>query len=303
MSVTIVGSGGVCFWDAGPTRRDLLEARLKQINLERFTPPPRSDSCALKSSVADYADTQLAELRSQRKGSGSDGGEKFKRDKVIQGKLNQKTNGIELVDVTRHEQNTNDYVTDFAAKVVEGEVVVTKGYDPQHKLQAGFNTAKGILTGQAVGKSLIEIIADLKGTTLRELGGVYWLPPESVPAWKEVIRAFEDVGEKTKVHLMETPINELTVRAVRDAIVGEVMDAATRLTEELTSGSLGEKAVENRKQRALGLHSRVKEYEAILGEALTSLHEVIQVAEITASSSIAVQQDSAVFGEMFAATV
>lgn len=300
MSVQIIGSGAVVFWDAGPTRRDLLEHRLAQINLERFTPRAGSDAEALKISMADYADAELAELRSQRKGSGKDAGEKFKRDKVIQAKVNQKVNGFELVDVTRHEESRNDYVTDFSAKVVEGAVSVTKGYANSGKLQAGFIAAKAVLGGQAVGQSLIRIIAELKGTTLRDLGGIYWLPPESLPAWKEVIAAFEAAGQKTKVYAMETPINELTVRAVKDAIIGEVMDASTRLTEEITSGNLGEVAIENRKKRAMGLHRRVEEYESILQEALSDLHNVIAVAEQAAASAIAIQSDAHEFDGMYA---
>lgn len=300
MTLHVIGNGVACFWNSGPTRRDLLEARLAQIDMERFTPCPRSDAEALKISMADYADGELSALRSQRKGSGKDAGEKFRRDKVIQAKVNQKVNGFELVDVTRHEESRNDYVTDFSAKVVEGAVQVTKGYADAEKLQAGFIAAKAVLGGQAVGQSLIRIIAELKGTTLRELGGIYWLPPESLPAWKEVIAAFESAGEKTKVYAMETPINELTVRAVKDAIVSEVMDASTRLTEEVTAGNLGETAIENRKKRALGLHTRVNEYEAILREALTDLHSVIAVAEQAAASAIAIQSDAAEFDGMYA---
>ena len=38
----------------------------------------------------------------------------------------------------------------------------------------------------------IEIMASLKGTALREAGGVYWIPDEGVAIWERVISAFQE---------------------------------------------------------------------------------------------------------------
>jgi hypothetical protein len=301
---TVVAQGGaVVYHTAGPTRRELLETRLAQIGLEKFTPPPRSDGESLKLALGHYADDELTELRRQRRGTLKDDttGEKVKRDKIIQARINQKVNGYEVVDVERKESSQNDYCTDFAARMDEhGNVLITKGYANSTKLQELFAQHKAILGGNAVGRTLVEIIAHLKGTTLREAGGVYWLPEESIPTWHQVIDAFQASGTKTKVYCVRTVMDSQTVRAVKDAIVEEVMGAASILTQEITSGSLGERAIEFRKSKALALHARVSEYEGILNETLTTLHEVIKVAEVAAASAVAVQDGANAFEGMYA---
>jgi hypothetical protein len=45
-----------------------------------------------------------------------------------------------------------------------------------------------------------------------------------------------------------------------------------KIREEILSGDLGEKAIENRVQEAKSLHEKVREYEAILGTGLEHLH-------------------------------
>jgi hypothetical protein len=141
----------------------------------------------------------------------------------------------------------------------------------------------------------------LGGTTLREVGGVYWLPESGLETWSKVINAFQMAGPKTKVYCMQTVMDAETIRAVKDAIVSEVSASAGGLVEEIRSGSLGTVALETRKSRATQLHQRVKQYEEVLQDTLEHLHQVIAVAETAAASALAVQEDSAVFDQIYAA--
>ena len=85
-------------------------------------------------------------------------------------------------------------------------------------------------------------------------------------------------------------MDEGTIRAVKDAIVSEVTQAAAAICEEIAGGRLGPDALENRKDAALHLHERVSIYEGVLGEALAELHVVVRSVEQTAAAAMAVQE-------------
>lgn len=293
--------GAVAFWDAGPTNRTMLEHLLTQIGLEAFLPPVRSDSAALKLAMAEYAEGQRARMRAAAKAKSQATGQKVRMDKIVQPHLDQKQNGFELVSVERGARE-NAYGADFSARVTEeGKVLVTRGFANVWEIQEYFAKHKGTVGGDGVGRSLVELVQHLGGTTLREVGGVYWLPDSALETWSQVINAFQMAGPKTKVYMMQTVMGAETIRAVKDAIVSEVSASAGSLVEEIRAGSLGAVALENRKTRASQLHERVKQYEEILQDTLEHLHQVIAVAETAAASALAVQEDSQVFDQIYAA--
>lgn len=300
MTAHVIANGGaVVFWSGGPTSRQILDARLTQLGLEDFTPLPRTEAQSLKIALGEYAEQQKQALRRARQATATDDrGGKLKRDKIVQAHRNQKANGFELVAVERGDA-ANHYVTDFSAKVTDGRVQISRGYAEQSDLQAKYDLAKATLGGNAIGRSLVDIVASLKGTALREAGGVYWLPEESVAIWEKIVAAFQEAGQ-SKVYVCRTVLDAETVRAVSDAIVDEVLKASGSLADEIRSGQLGEQALETRKQRAKALHTRVSEYEQILGRAMSHLHDVIGVAEMAAASATAMKEDVTVFDGIFA---
>lgn len=295
--------GFVCYWDSSESSRDDLERRLKEIGLETFVPPVRTNQAALKCAIADYVKDKRGELRKETRERRKNG-EKVRLDKVVRPHVDPKQDGFQVVDETRRgDGRDNDYEADFSAKVGDDGVVSdSTSYSRQVELQRNFDRAKGLVSGQAIGDSLVEIVKHLGGTTLRGIGGIYWLPNSARDTWYWVIAAYQAAGEKTKVYMMPTEMDEQTTRAVADAIVSEISDDVGFITNEIASGSLGEEALANRKRRAGLLHDRVKQYEEILEKSLEHLHQVIQVAEIAATSAVAMQQDAGVFNEMYAGT-
>ncbi len=297
---------GFCaWWDAGPSDRATLEHNLKNCGLEKYTPSIRTNEAALRLACSEYVAEQRSNLRKASR-ERSKNGDKVKLDKLVRPHLDPKADGYQVVDEERRSGgDNNDYSADFSAKVEEapgyanGRVTVTKGIAQQWKLQELYDQAKATVGGNAVGKALVDIVQYLEGTTLREIGGVYWMPSSAKDKWFEVINAFQSAGEKNKVYMMQTVMDEQSCRAVTDAIVSEISSDVSKITEDLVSGSLGDKALEARKARALMLHERVKQYEEILETSLGQLHEVITVVEMAASAAMATQDDSGAFNEMY----
>lgn len=292
MTVHVISSAGaLVYFDAGDTNRQALLGRLQQLGLDKFCPAERSPTQALQIALNEHKKSTRRELR-----AGAKHGDKSKLDVAVQALADRQANGFEVLGIERGEQ-INVYSGRFSVKLDEQEqVVVTSGaltLDNQQALQRQFAAARATLGADSVGPSLIEIAKHLGGTTLREAGGIYYVPEQALPVWEQVMAAFQESGG-SRVYCVRTVMDTQTVRAVKDAIVSEVCSKAGELTDEITSGSLGPTAIENRKAKALALHARVHEYEGILSETLGHLHAVIQVAEQAAAAALAIQEDSAI---------
>jgi hypothetical protein len=284
-AIEVSAGGAVVFWSAGPTQRELLDSRLDQIGLAKFLPLPRTDAACLKDSLKDYC-----------RGPGLAYGAS---DKEVQAHVNPELNGFEVVNVQRG-NDKNHYTTDFSAKLEQGEVTVTQGLADLAAIQQSFGIHSGLITGQSVGAAMVQILAHLKGVSLRPRGSVYWLPGSSLDVWRQVAVAVEEccMGGSTKAYVMTTVMDSGSMRAVKDAVCREVTDASEVLRKEIIAGDLGERALEKRVERAQCLHSRIEEYQELLGDMNELLHAAVRVPEMAAAAAIAVSDDVGVFDDL-----
>lgn len=253
--------GALVYWNLGESSRDEVGSILARLGWDHFTPPVRSDQSALRNALAE-----------QFKGP----------DKLVQSRRRPGVNGVELVDVERGEDE-NHYQAKFGAKVENGEVLFNGrcelNADQRWSVQALFAHYKMTLTGAAVGKSLVGILASLGGVAMRPSGGVYWIPTESIKAWQELAEAIEECGRANQIYVVHTIMDEGTVRAVRDALVTEITGAAAGISEAIQEGKLGERALETKKREACDLRKRVHRFAEFLGEWQENLETIVDSAE------------------------
>jgi hypothetical protein len=275
-------AGAVVYWSAGPTRREMLKARLAAIGYEDCSPPERTGAACLKSALRDYCD----ERSDRRKG----------KDKLFQARKKQKENGFEVLDVERGTDG-NDYRMDFAAKLtVDGQSVMTaSGSCDIAALREHFWKHRSQVTSAAIGQLLVAVLNRMGGVCLRPSGGVYWIPGEHVRELEQIASVVEECaaeGETNAIYTITHEFNERSVRAVKDAIVAEVTAAALELEEEIRVNKMGTEALIRRQLQAASLHARAGKYEALLGETLTTVHDVIRVAQEAAAAAISVADDA-----------
>jgi hypothetical protein len=137
----------------------------------------------------------------------------------------------------------------FSARIESWGGLIVEGEGNQTAIQAAFDRHKSQLTGAAIGKLLVDVLARAGGTTLRESGGVYWVAEESVQAVERVAAFVEECGEDggNRVYLLRTAMDESTVRAVRDAITAEVTKEANAIVNELKENDFGDEALTRRR--------------------------------------------------------
>lgn len=267
---TVGVEGGVVYWAAGPTRREVLESYLQGIGLSDHMPPMRTEAAALREALGEVCAAKKTR----------------DVDYIVQSHKNPGKHGFDVVAV-RRDTDCNGYSVRYGVKIDNGSVETTHGYCDDYQLAQLYAELRGMLGGSSISSFLVKMLGLLGGVTLRENGGIYWLSSSSLPLWEKVTSVVEQSAVengKNRCYLLRTLMDHGTARAVKDAVTSEVEAAAIAIAEELASGELGEAAVENRKARAEMLLRRVEGYERILGEGLEKLRSTVE----NVSNSIAI---------------
>ena len=158
-------------------------------------------------------------------------------------------------------------------------------FDPwdnrSNAVRTAYETQLGRVSASQLSFSLVKIVEYLGGTRLRPSGAVYWIPGPKLDEWSQVAQAIEQAAEvrPSAVYVLRHKLDADAVRAVRDALVAEVQDEATRIRDEVLSGELGGRALVTRKNQVCGLRSKVLLYEEILEVGLNGLHKAIDEAD------------------------
>lgn len=257
--------GGVIFWTLAQwSNRDSLLGGLTAIGLNKLCPPVRSIPHCLRSAL----------------------GQVFKRAHLIQP---LKGGGLEVREVIHLDDDTNEHQLRLTAKIDGDERISLRPYDADwaEAIQESYRQARGMVSADAVSDALTKHIDTLGGTRLRPMGGIYWLREGALVPWQQVTSAVEQSAARgrSSCYLLRHEMDHDAIRAVRDAIVMEVTASAQDLHDQVVSGTLGERALHHREEEAQALREKIKLYESILGEGLSSLHDAVDNAEQAAAAA------------------
>ena len=189
----------------------------------------------------------------------------------------------------------NQYAPLMSAKVFGDAMPVYAGdVAKSDEVHAAYSRHVGRVTAQQMSGSLVKVLYALGATRLRPSGGVYWLPGDRAEAWAAAAAGFEAAadGGRSVSYAIRHDLDAGSVAAVRDAIVQEVSAEAARISQDILSGDLGDRAVEARKREALALKRKVGEYERLLGVGLAHLRDVLdRVDQADATASLLLAAD------------
>lgn len=279
-----VAAGAMTYWSLGQqTQPDILQNGLSQLGLPDYAPKPRSWLMALKAGLAEMF---------------------AKPEELIRPLRDKSRNGYTVV-VEEKGEYENTYSREVNACVdKEGCVSVTAGCADCFELQRLTNHYHRVLPAAGVSDMLTDIIQErLGGISLKNNGGLYFIPDAGVGKWKDVIMVVEAAAvEPTTNDLSVVPLemNTMTLRDIKRSICREMESAAERLRRDIAENNLGDEALLNRAVRASQLRDRIRQYEGILGEALEVCHQNVDIAVQAFSVASAVQDDAEVYDGVFA---
>ena len=255
---SISPKGALTFWTPQPVVVEAFADALRSAGFPECTPNPRTDRSALEAAIKDTYGT---------------------KDRLVQPRKKPNRHGVELVQVERDEVR-NHYVTSFGAKVQEGQVVTDYGHADRETLQEQYESAKAVLTPNAVSKALLDILGKLQGS--RPLKpGVYWLPPDSLDRWREVIGQLEQINAADVV-VCEVEMDPSLADVVLDRFAEEVNAEVLEILDALGKGTLSPEGIEVRKEKAADLLEKINVYAEALDTDLQELRRVAQLAKSAA---------------------
>lgn len=295
----VIVSGAMTSWKGKPTPHTQLKRALERVNLGDRCPPPISIGDACKGALASWkAFDRDAKGRKGRIG-----------DKIIQRHASAIKHGYELVDVIRSDDaaSANEYNTKVCCSVVVHsngyeEITVTRGNADQTFLQNEYMAARRMVSASGMSRFLLTILKELNGTDMEEWqDGVFYLPEGNHALWTDkLIPAIESVGTM-HIGYCSFEITDNTVRALKAGIEKEIRDAAEKIEQQLASGELGVRGMENRIAESCDLLRKARDYEAIIGEELTAIRTMLARVEQSAVAAIAKKQAEEQFDDLLTA--
>ncbi len=260
----------IVFWTPEQTKRANLVEAWTGVGFEDMVPEPRTPMALLRSTLGDLYPGGH-DIRSLDKRSGyavysvseNPDAESHSHRHVTTVKLLPDTNGVLRLVVTPF-----DLSLDGAIRL-------------RYSMEAD------ILSPAALGGGLVKIVAALKGMPLRPGGCIYWIPDASVPKWAEVASATSACGLSSSpcIYTIRHKLDRDSIKAVTDAAVADFERAAAAIKKDVESDTLGQRALENRKDLSLELLELAEFYETLLGPVLGRVKAVVAEAGEEAASA------------------
>ena len=161
-------------------------------------------------------------------------------------------------------------------------------------VKANFAVALGECGPDAVTGSLVKIVHLTGGTRLRDRGGVYWIPGESLYQWRNLRQVAREscVEGTSEVSLVTTSYDIDTADAIVRGLTEEIESSTSELTAELNmegDDALGERALQNRLDALQASRLKVSRYETIFNRGLSELHEKLEKLKKSEAFTVLVQ--------------
>jgi hypothetical protein len=288
---TITVDGALVCWDLGASALGSVTQAFLNRSLDHWAPKVRSDAECLRAALIDVGltlavdspDPASPSTPPKRRGRGSP------RERLIQ-RLRTKEAGLEVVRVDRGD-TANQYVGNYSARVEGGVVKTVYGDAPTAALQESYDYHKTIVTPGGMGGGLIALIKErYKGLTYgRGAGGTYWVEAQWIEEFEGLATDLETcciTDRGSTVSINEVALTPRTARDLIKSLTDEIISETDGILDEVLDMTLGERALENRKERTLQLDADIQHWEELLQTSLDGLHAAVERTRQAAAVAI-----------------
>lgn len=246
-------AGAMVWWRlSGDVSVDCITQALASTGI---TPPAApTDETALKRALAKFAR----------------GGRKLAR------KMDERGRRLAVVrEMADAGQDDLDYDVEIRATL---EVNSTGGVSLQTRpytseIHDAYEAARETLTSDDIGLWLVRsAIVRADGVSLREGGGVYFVPAHGLQVWRAVWESIRSCAGHKAFEIPAFADDDSAVEGILDSLTQAVATGLAQIEAKAEEG-LGERAAETQRKRVEDLRARVARYEGVLGAKATHLHE------------------------------
>jgi hypothetical protein len=208
-------------------------------------------------------------------------------DEIVSGK------SLEYITVLRCGLGPDkSLLTDLDERTAADDTRLSFSKELADKVAAEFARAQTVYATVDISQWLTKSMRRLQAVTLRDTGGVYFVPRSSLTEFKKIVATLRRCSRHT---LFEIPAmhSDETVKAVLDALLDEATTAVAKVEAELdemadSAGSkgLGKRALNTRVASLDALKRKLASYEELLGVRLETIGAQLQ--DVRASVTLAI---------------
>jgi hypothetical protein len=159
---------------------------------------------------------------------------------------------------------------------------------------ANFAAQQGQFDPADITTWLVKLAYANGAVTLRDSGGVYFIPRPAVDFWSRAATVIETVSQRAhQIFRIPAMRNAEAVEAIVTAVTAEAEQVAKEIEDQINAG-LGARALETRKAAASALLAKVASYETLVGQqiAVRERVEALQASLATAALALMVSDDA-----------
>lgn len=143
-------------------------------------------------------------------------------------------------------------------------------------VRAAVDAHRGKLSTVDISDWLVRLARSLDAVTLRQRGGIYFVPCDAMEMFNKVKAALKVAHPAHTVYEIPALRSDSTVTAIVDAVATEVSDLVIGVEAELQDPEFGARAAHNREETVVALIEKVRRYERLLGKPVGSAIKTLQ---------------------------
>lgn len=190
-----------------------------------------------------------------------------------------------------------NYVVTLTIKLIQGGLMFSHPDLPVcAEVFAAFNANRARIESNDTANWLCEMVRHVKAVGLRDTGGVYFIPRETLPVWRKIVAALR-TASATYVAEIQALKSKDAVDAILDSLEREADTFLGTLEEELkeaaaTPDGMGVRAIRTRTAKCEASAAKLDTYEQLLGVKLDKVRARTEAlkANLAAAALIAQAQ-------------
>lgn len=200
--------------------------------------------------------------------------------------------GYEVVQETATESGINLTRDHVVAAWVErdkasgGEVIRVDVPEQYETVRAAADAAQKRVDGTAIGKALATVAGErLNGFSIREGGGVYWIPPAAAATWEKLAAGLAKTGA-VRFRKFTVTGDADTVDSLVDSVEAKVESVLGEIVADLDGGKVKTaRGLTARSEEAAALVESLTAWESVLGRALDSFRTKVEEVQVRAAQA------------------
>ena len=263
-------NGRIVFWSLGSdSEYKALKDGFEQLGLSAYIPDEQSSVMSLKAALTEVYGSRRCLVR------------KLDKPKVPGFQITQeRASGENNAGLEYHKIFSAQIPTDNRGIIFLDPETGVQISDPKYAtvVRDLFWKELDKVPRDNLARSLKRIVAQQSnGITLKETGGVYWIPENSLPLWDKVVSVTQAAspGGRNKIYGPRTLLDDDLVHMAMDWLAQNVESEMGQIRERLGKAKT-KRGKSTQEDAASDLHDKVKTYEGIFSKTLQGLKDSTQ---------------------------